>query len=1765
MEVLTRERFLSNDQKQFTVPQGLTIDEILASVEWAPSLRPWTYVTVDGQEVPEALWRSARPKEGRNLRVSLRPAGGGGGGGTGKQIGMAVAAIAIAVVAWYAAPLVVGAFLGATGTAAAAAAGGVAAAFPVATALVGAGIAIAGNLALGALVQPPRLGGALLGNSGAGGVAANESSTYSLKGSSNVMSPYGVVPRVYGRHRMTPPLAAEPYLVSSGTSQTLHMLLDFGQGPLLVEDIRIGNTPIGEYTTARWMIHPYYTSGQPLYIYLNDQATLDVNAVLVQLQDNIRAAPQAGSTIVLEFQFPGGLIEFNDQGASFQRNEHITIFAANSADPDAWYPISNFYPYALFDGEGGTNTAGQAQIASFGTYIWNRDPPGFVTSDPAALSLPTGAFFNFLGQNYTIQGIVNPAPNNSGQYLVRLDRNPEGVNFIWTHTGILPGQEGTQGTVTTYAGGTILGPLTVSFGPSPYDVEFHGQTRSPRTVSVVLQMPHEDLWRIMVRRSTPVSGSSLVSNGIVWGTFRSGRWSAPIYPKSMRTIMEIAITATEQVTGQIQGINALCTSILWDQRVGAMQVTRNPALIYQDILTGQANPRPVSWDMLDRDKILAWAWNNEALSPQGDQKNTFDMVVDFRTTIGELCQTVCSAGRAAPLMREGYYSIMEEEAARPPVQMFTNRNASGFTATRTWLDYPHAIRAKYVSENTWNQEEIFVYNDGYGAHNATKFETMEFAGLTRPWQVWRAARYFMAAAMLRRERLSLTADVENLVCQRGDVVKVAHDRLFSNIVVRARKVDSIIATHDGLIEWSTMNPPISRRSIVTDLPANTGAPTAPPVGWSLSGPGPVGVTATWGNKGISADGTPYVDLRLTSASITAGTFALYTNPTPAVDTMSGHEVNTDDIIYQYQKVALISAPAMPADAVFFLAHVPQTIYGSGGYGIPSMGTLVFSPADFDDAIHFGTGRVMVNNVQLGVIGRTAPHLRITVGPTGAPMDVTIRVGSADTVIRNPKPDVNDRLNAAGTNIIPNAEGAGASLGVMVGNGTNVLPTDWYFVTQAGWTRTVVAIRRVWGYWDIDIRFQAAAGAVNAQMAFYIGDLPPGKILSNSLYARLVASTGVLPTFNLRTQSLNSADGFLSNATSANLTLSTTVESKQVHNNINFTGVAGATRYRTMFAVTPAAGEATDVTVRFRLPTSSAGTTEAISRLPAQPDPALWYADVRNSEGYIYADSQILDAPAPDKLTFANQSMMAHMVPGDIIAIGQLSTETGEWIVDKITPGPDFTAQLELMEEATGIYVADSGPIPPYVPNNGNGIMAPLAGVRNLFLSSTLYVYTPDGFPTHEILLTWDPPAYNIREYLIYRTYLVTDPGGSPSVPFQDENIRLQIASTTTPNFRDVVDTRTLRRTGTTLVYEVMPISETGRRGLIEDVSDVFYPKLEGPPAVKFTTNVLSETTMLIWDRPDVPDLGGYQIRFLDQDYQDALGTINPAWDTMISVVDAVSPVLTSLTVHSQTGIYAIRAYDTSGNYGPISFSATKIQVLPNVDEVTRLVEGPTWAGVFDRTEIVANELRLMKDPSGNYYTEGWFYPSAAVSYPASWLFRLRGQLQSYALPSTPDPKGDWNAQLWVSIQKFAPKLDSAWFVPLTTASPLAGGPDSYIPLGTVAQTDMVGRLINWAVRLTSKRADLTPSIKKAILVVDHSERREFGNDRATGTGGLAVMFSAPFFAPPSVAITLNDGATGDRIVKTVSTTSFTIEIFNSAGTSVNRKIDWQAIGYGRGA
>jgi hypothetical protein len=94
------------------------------------------------------------------------------------------------------------------------------------------------------------------------------------------------------------------------------------------------------------------------------------------------------------------------------------------------------------------------------------------------------------------------------------------------------------------------------------------------------------------------------------------------------------------------------------------------------------------------------------------------------------------------------------------------------------MDPPHAMRVLFFDPlSNWEQREVVVYSPGYDVNTATRFEQLPLLGVTRADQAWRDGMYYLAQAELRRETVTLNVDVENLACQRGDLVLVAHDTL----------------------------------------------------------------------------------------------------------------------------------------------------------------------------------------------------------------------------------------------------------------------------------------------------------------------------------------------------------------------------------------------------------------------------------------------------------------------------------------------------------------------------------------------------------------------------------------------------------------------------------------------------------------------------------------------------------------------------------------------------------------------------------------------------------------------------------------------------------------------------------------------------------------------------------------------------------------------------------------------------------------------------
>lgn len=213
---------LTNEHRQVEVRAGATIAEAL-EVSIASTGVEWPFerfiATVNDVRVPREHWDRVRPKPG--TMVVFRPVA------SGDQALRSLLFLGVAIAAMFIAPFIAGpALLGLTG-----------AALTAGTAIIGGAITIGGALLLNALIpiRPAALD------------SAQPKTLPMISGASNEVRPWGAIPVVLGRHRLSPMFASMPYSHFTGAKQYMTLLFCCGYGRVKISDLRIGETKIGQF------------------------------------------------------------------------------------------------------------------------------------------------------------------------------------------------------------------------------------------------------------------------------------------------------------------------------------------------------------------------------------------------------------------------------------------------------------------------------------------------------------------------------------------------------------------------------------------------------------------------------------------------------------------------------------------------------------------------------------------------------------------------------------------------------------------------------------------------------------------------------------------------------------------------------------------------------------------------------------------------------------------------------------------------------------------------------------------------------------------------------------------------------------------------------------------------------------------------------------------------------------------------------------------------------------------------------------------------------------------------------------------------------------------------------------------------------------------------------------------------------------------------------------------------------------------------------
>lgn len=633
--------FRFDDRRDYMAPAGATIAEMLAATGADPILLRSAYVFLGDDLIAREYWHVVRPKPGTAVTVRVVPQGGGGGKNPLATV-LSIAVIAAAVVTqqYYVLPALASA--GITGTAASLAGS----AFVLAATTLG-------SMAINAIVPPPRPDAmSSRGLDGSGGT------TYRITGAANVANPFGVVPRVFGRHRVFPKLAAKQFTEIEGQDQYLVCLFDFGTGPLTLSDFRIGDTPLTSFEDYELTV----LNGQPSdsvrdLVYRNRNESFPVNA-RVLAADSWRSFTVADADeVILDWSWPQGCyIVKRSDGSTTSLTVRVNI-RYRAVGTSVWTDVSDVVA-----------TTGMSSAGKRGAILRSR-----------RIKFPS-----------------------RGNYEIEYRRRGSDAD-------------------ATDAGNPIIAAT------------FFTQYR-------------------VVQKSAPVDVVSVVG---------------------VNCLAALRIKAQAGAQGQIQAFNAMARATVqrWTGSTLVDTTSRHPAWAFLDVLINDRVNRPdriIPLAKIDLDSLLDWATN--------DPDRTFDAVIDTETTRMSLLRDIAAAGRARFSKRDGKYGVVRDVAQATPVQLFTPKNSWGFSGEKVFVDQPHALRCRFLDEDAdYQWAERIVYADGYSASNATKYEQVEMFGVTDPALVWKDGRYLLACGQLRPETWSFFADIEHIVCTRGDLIRVAHD------------------------------------------------------------------------------------------------------------------------------------------------------------------------------------------------------------------------------------------------------------------------------------------------------------------------------------------------------------------------------------------------------------------------------------------------------------------------------------------------------------------------------------------------------------------------------------------------------------------------------------------------------------------------------------------------------------------------------------------------------------------------------------------------------------------------------------------------------------------------------------------------------------------------------------------------------------------------------------------------------------------------------
>lgn len=308
-------------------------------------------------------------------------------------------------------------------------------------------------------------------------------------------------------------------------------------------------------------------------------------------------------------------------------------------------------------------------------------------------------------------------------------------------------------------------------------IKFKGANTSAVTALVEIKLPAAGKYDIRIKRVSAITQTA-TKQDCAWLTkLTSIQDMQPVVTKSPHTYLELKLTATDQLSGNLNNITGIASrkvrthnGTTW----GPYIETSNPAWIALDMLTSSALARPIDTSKIDLQSFIALANKCDEVV-DGSPRHTFNGVIQ-RSTLKQAVNGVLAMCYATLTVKDGRWGVIYDTATKSyPKQLLTPSNSWSFSGTIALVPVLHAFKVKFVdADNEYIANEVMVYKDGYSISNATAIEELDGIGLTNKSEAYRYGKYHLDQVFKRNETVSLNVLTQDVAVQRGDLVALAH-------------------------------------------------------------------------------------------------------------------------------------------------------------------------------------------------------------------------------------------------------------------------------------------------------------------------------------------------------------------------------------------------------------------------------------------------------------------------------------------------------------------------------------------------------------------------------------------------------------------------------------------------------------------------------------------------------------------------------------------------------------------------------------------------------------------------------------------------------------------------------------------------------------------------------------------------------------------------------------------------------------------------------